>query len=66
MNGGEGGKVMPYQRDEEGVRGFRIEDEIVCPNCIEEEEIEEMTKGNLLTEDDLEDEIFCDRCNRKL
>lgn len=62
----KGGKVMPYQRDEEGVRGFRIEDEIVCPNCIEEEEIEEMTKGNLLTEDDLEDEIFCDRCRRKL
>jgi hypothetical protein len=63
---GEGGKVMPYQRHDEEVRGFRIEDEIVCPDCIEEEEIEEMTKGNLLTEDDLEDESFCDRCKRKL
>ena len=57
---------MPYQRDEEGVRGFRIEDEIVCPDCIEEEEIEEITKSDLLTEDDLEGEISCDRCRRKL
>ena len=56
---------MPYQRDDQEVRGFRIEDEIVCPDCIEEE-IEEMTESNLLTEDDLEDEIFCDRCRRKL
>ena len=49
MKRGERGKVMPYQRDEEGVRGFRIEDEIVCPDCIEEEEIEEITKSDLLT-----------------
>ena len=58
--------MMPYQRDGEEVRGFRIEDEIVCPDCIEEEEIEEMTESNLLTEDDLEGEISCDRCRRKL
>ena len=45
-----GVKRMPYQRDEEGGMGFRIEDEIVCPDCIEEEELEEMTKSNLLTE----------------
>ena len=57
---------MPYQRYEEGVRGFRIEDEIVCPDCIEEEEIEEITKSDLLTEDDLEDETLCDRYRRKL
>ena len=36
--------------NKKGVKGFRIEGEIVCPDCIEEEEIEEMTKSNLLTE----------------
>jgi len=47
-------------------RGYLVDAEIICPSCLEEEELEEVTKGNVLTEDDLEKETFCARCKQRL
>jgi len=48
------------------IKGYSVNDEIVCPVCMEEEELEEMTKGDVLTEDDLEGETSCARCRQRL
>ena len=58
---------MGYQQDDKGIRGFGIEGELVCPDCIEDEELEEMTERDILTENAIgQKEYFCVRCKRKL
>lgn len=59
---------MPSQREDkdEEIRGYVVDGETICPACMEEEELEEMTKENVLTEDDLEEETFCARCKQRL
>ena len=47
------------------IKGYRVEDEPICPACMEGEE-EEVTKGDVLTEDDLEEETFCAWCKQRL
>jgi hypothetical protein len=61
-------KGMPYMREEtdEVIKGYRADAETICPACSEEEELEEMTKGDVLTENDLEEESFCARCKQRL
>ena len=61
-------KGMPYRRGDtdEEIRGYRMDSETICPACLEEEEFEEITKGVVLTEDDLEEETFCARCKQLL
>ena len=59
---------MAYRREErdEEIKGYRVDDETICPACTEEEELEEVTKGDVLTENDLEEESFCAWCKRRL
>ncbi len=59
---------MAYRHEEkdEVIKGYRVGGETICPACTEEEELEEITKGDVLTENDLEEESFCGRCKRRL
>jgi hypothetical protein len=59
---------MPSRREDkdEEIRGYVVDGETICPACMEEEELEEMTKGDVLTENDLEEESFCPRCKQRL
>ena len=59
---------MAYRREErdEEIKGYRVDDETLCPACTEEEELEEIAKGDVLTENDLEEETFCARCKQRL
>jgi len=59
---------MAYRHKEKGevIKGYSVNDEMVCPVCMEEEELEEMTRGDVLTEDDLEEETSCARCRQRL
>ena len=61
-------KRVPSQREDkdEEIRGYVVDGETICPACMEEEELEEMTKENVLTEDDLEEETVCARCKQRL
>ncbi len=58
---------MAYRREErdEEIKGYRVDVETICPACTEEE-LEEITKGDVLTEDDLEKETFYARCKQRL
>lgn len=58
---------MAYQHEEkdEVIKGYRVDHETICPGCLEEE-LEEMTRGDVLTEDDLEEELFWTRCHQRL
>ena len=47
------------------IKGYRVDDETICPACMEEE-LEDMTKGDVLTENDLEEESFCARYKQRL
>ena len=59
---------MAYRHEEkdEVIRGYRVGNETICPACMEEEELEKITKGDVLTQDDLEEETFCARCKQRL
>jgi len=58
---------MEYQRDDESIRAFRIYDSFVCRDCIEDEEIIEMTENDILNDDDIGTSKFvCARCKREL
>ena len=58
---------MEYRRDDERVRAFHVEDEIVCRDCIEDEELAEMNKSNILTDYEIgKMRYLCARCNREL
>ena len=52
-------------KDEE-IRGYVVDGETICPACTEEEELEEMTKTDALSDDDLAGETFCARCKQRL
>jgi len=43
-----GVRNMVGRRGDGGIRGFRIDDEIVCRDCIEEEELEESTERDII------------------
>jgi len=49
---------MVGRRGDGGIRGFRIDDEIVCRDCIEEEELEESTERDIITKNDLRIHFF--------
>jgi len=62
-----GVRNMVGRRGDGGIRGFRIDDEIVCRDCIEEEELEESIERDIITKDDLRIHlVFCTRCKRQL
>ncbi len=49
--------------------GYRIANEIVCLECMESEDYEELTQDQAITQDELnqtDDTYFCDRCKKQL
>ncbi len=59
--------MVGYKRDSKGTRGFWVEGELVCPDCIEDEELEEITAMDVLKErKEKQTEYFCSRCQRRL
>ena len=55
-----------FKREE--VKGFWIDRELVCPDCILPAEIEGLNMGEILSSDgiDEEDYYFCDRCEERI
>ena len=54
---------MDVSQENQEIRGFRIGNEMVCPNCVG---FEETAKGDILTKDSLQEETVCDRCGKEL
>ncbi len=55
--------------DNEDVRGYRIGKEIVCPECITEEEQDKITEKDVIITKEIEDsdkQWFCDRSGEQL
>ena len=50
----------------ENIVGYWFDEEIVCTDCINDNELEDITQDEIITENDrIEDVmIFCDRCNK--
>jgi hypothetical protein len=49
------------------VVAFRVDDEIVCRDCLAAEERKELTEDRIITEEELVDSYaFCDRCKSSL
>lgn len=47
------------------IRGYRIDHEIVCPDCMKQSEIKECKEADLILVQDREDNAYwCDRCNK--
>jgi hypothetical protein len=57
----------------EEIRGYQFYDarfsEIVCLDCVTQEDLEDLKEGNILTEQELENSdyrYFCDRCEEEI
>ncbi len=50
------------------IRGYHLDKEIVCPECLTKEEKEDAKEKQILTKKDVdgEDLYFCDRCGKRL
>jgi hypothetical protein len=50
----------------EDIIGYWFEREIVCTDCINDNELEDITQDEIITENDSSEDvmIFCDRCNK--
>ena len=48
------GKGLADKREEKDdvIKGYRVDSETICPACREEEELDEITKGDVLTGND--------------
>ncbi len=46
----------------------RVEEQLVCQNCLTKEELSELKEGDIVTQDEIDktdDFYFCDRCERR-
>jgi len=50
----------------EDIKGYRVDQEIVCEDCISAEELDDVLEGDILFEDNADDLVFCDRCKSRL
>jgi len=53
----------------EEIRGYRFENEIVCPDCATDAELKDLNEDEIITDNEIEngDEMyFCDRCKKEL
>jgi len=51
------------------IRGYILDQDIVCVKCVTQEELKEVTEDQIITDDEVEksDEMFfCNRCNKEL
>lgn len=58
---------MSHIKGEE-VRGYQFKDELVCLDCVEKDELKEITEDEILTESEMDEDdyYFCDRCKEQL
>ena len=59
----EGGEIKMACIRVEELRGYWIGEELVCPKCILPEEVADLGLDDLLTSDEMDEEVFyfCDR-----
>jgi len=51
----------------EDVKYYRLEEEVVCPECITDKELEGITADEVFSDDPFDDSmIFCDRCKKRI
>jgi hypothetical protein len=50
----------------EDIIGYWFDREIVCTDCINDNELEDITQDEIITEEDCntDEMIFCDRCKK--
>ena len=50
----------------EDIIGYWFDQEIVCTDCINENELKDITPDEIITENDINRDvmIFCNRCNK--
>jgi len=59
---------MGIVRDEE-IRSYRIGELIVCPECVEADELRNFKQGHIIDDDEIEKSdthYFCERCENEL
>jgi len=59
---------MPVIKDEE-IRGYLIEEECICRDCIKQDEVGAMTVNGLILQYEIAREdfrYFCDRCGEEI
>jgi hypothetical protein len=51
----------------EDIKGYRVDQEIVCDDCISAEELDDVLESDILFQNDADDDlVFCDRCKSRL
>jgi len=50
------------------IRGYDVGEELVCPACMKDIELTEITEASTLCEDDLDNDTdyYCDRCKKRI
>ena len=57
---------MGFYKNEDIV-GYRVGEEMVCDECITEDEMDALEEGDLILESNKEDGYyFCDRCKKQI
>ena len=54
---------------ETDIRGYSLDEQIVCPECITQEDQKDLKQSQIVTEDFLlkkDERYFCDRCKTEL
>lgn len=49
--------------------GFRFDSEVVCTDCVTQEDLQDLKQHNIITEDEVEQadgHFFCDRCKEEI
>ena len=50
----------------EDIKWYQIGEGIVCVDCSTDDDLKEITEGDVHTEEDDESMIFCDRCKKQI
>jgi len=63
---GEVRKIGHFKSEE--IRGYRLGEEFVCEECLDDQEREDLKGDNFLTDQGMDEEgfYFCDRCKKLL
>jgi hypothetical protein len=49
------------------IKGYRVDQEIVCDDCISVEELDDVLESDILFQNDADDDlVFCDLCKSRL
>jgi len=52
--------------EKKDIIGYQLNEEIVCSECINDDELRDINQDDIITEDDVDDGVmfFCDRCKK--